>query len=179
MFRRCDAQLLDVPRISRVSDIPNYKTTDDDPYGGTYTLEEWIKLTEPFHLKVKDLTGDSIQLLLLDRNVSDLANHNEGNPPLPPQHFFTNNYQIEYTPNQDQFLEGKALWNDGQTTQKFRFHLDLGDYWFPMDKSGKVPKHMWGNLHNGKGSGPEDRIGWRGPSIPWNLLTHCPKVYYG
>ena len=177
MFRRCDARWIDLPCLSNILDIPIYKAVEDDPAEGELSLEEWMIAMEPFHLRVKDITKDTIDLLLLDRNVFDLAEHNTGKPPLNPTDFFVHNYRISYSAG-EQLIEGNAMWSGDNVTQRFRLHLDLGDYWYPTDGTGNVPKHMWGNLQTGRKLNPEDRVGWRGPCMPWELLAHCPKIYY-
>lgn len=178
MFRKKDAEFLDTEPIrDTVEDIPVYKRMDDTRLGGSYSLDAWIDLMRPHQLRVQDLDGGTIDLLLLCRNVVDLAEWNEGNPPSNPELFFKNNYRILYTPRQDNLLEGTARWDGDTMRQPFRFHLDLGTYWYPTGEEGDVLR-MWGNLHGGRRSKPGDRIGWRGPCIPWNLLSHCPTIFY-
>lgn len=179
MFRRRDAKLLDLYWSSCAEEIPRYKVTDDDRLEGEYELGDWIDLVEHLHLQVKDLTTKPIDLLLLDRNVYDLASYNEGKDALVPEKFFKHNYRILYKPtSEDNLLVGTALWKEDFEEKIFRFHIDLGDYWYPLNDKGNVPTHLWGNLRDGKMSKPDNRIGWRGPSIQWSLLSHCPKVVY-
>ena len=78
-------------------------------------LWKWIDYMRPYHLTINDITnlssGDTIQLLCLDRNVCDLVatSDNESVTTIPVVDFFKHGYQLTYRHRRD--LEGTACWN--------------------------------------------------------------------
>jgi len=147
--------------------------------------EEWEQRTEPFHLKISDVLnltiGQSIKLLLLDRNVWDVANTDESCSELPqdPAYYFRHN-TAEFI--KQEHLKGKMVFNwDGNCTLKERtfedweFEIEFKpNNWYPL-KDGKLPEQDQGFFHfDWRRHWSEfDRgthIGFRGPAILWSVV---------
>lgn len=154
---------------------------------------DWIKHTTPHHLQIKDIcnlpTGTNIPVLVLDRNVLDIAecqDTNEVNCTYPPSQFFRHN-RATYIHKDE--LTGDIIFHwESKDSNKiiFEFHIEYDTgHWYPLE-NGHLPKNNpqdVSSFQNDKSKSwkefdPNTRIGWRGPMILWENIDNLPRIYY-
>lgn len=147
----------------------------------SYPLQEWVDITSPYHLTIKDIVtmkdGDILTLICLDRNISDIV-HAKHKKYLSPARYFKNGYKMTITKidKMDKNINViGGVWFVGQKIPTSKFEFDI-----------EYRPNCWLPLHNGllrqssnklfdvdiswKSFPETTRIGWRGPAIPIN----CP-----
>lgn len=164
MFRRKDANFIGVAApLDSIKDIPLYKKTDDDRLCGEYSLEQWITVMEPHYLRVKDLNSKRIDILFLC-HAHELTCFNQDKPSSVPQFFFRRHHRALFVPGNKYLLHGQILWAGCHTPCRFNMRVQKNRWWTASSSSSQsAQEHYY--------------IGWRGPSISWHLLSHCPKVF--
>jgi hypothetical protein len=140
---------------------------------------EWIKLAkQKYGFTIRDFLalqpGQSIDLLMMDRNVLDIveSNPNKRGRLYTPHHFFKGQKARFIRSANDNLLIGKMIWS--YTTEE-QFEPDIEykkNHWYPL-QDGKVGSKHWSKFPK------STKIGWRGAMIPWKNVAQLPKVYYG
>jgi len=145
-------------------------------YANAITIETISKLKK----------GDTLDLLVFDRNVCDIAfDNNEEGKAVNPQEFFRENKMV-YT--HDANLKGIMSWPYGIYNKEFEIEY-IEDRWFPLI-NGCLPPTDPKSYNNPQGSThtvPKPwqefpvttRVGWRGPMVIFSKLKDLPKVYWG
>ncbi len=153
-------------------------------------FSKWIDMAYDYRLKIKDVMnmkkGDTMSVLVLDRNVGDIAvSANPENVVIDPYQFFRYNFA---TYIHDNGLKGTMIyhWQDKDYgDDEFEFDIEYAPHsWYPL-KNGKLPKKdpqggadfiytrevSWTEFPIDTG------IGWRGPMVRSQYLKYLPPIY--
>ena len=154
-------------------------------------FDAWVNHMKPDWLTVKDVLqltpGQSLKVLVLDRNVRDIAcEATKGGTSYTPRRFFRNNHAVFTRDDRTDRLTGTLKWWTGSTNDEFEFHLNYKEgHWYPM-RNGVLPANDW-QWSNRPLLGKRlklDKIplnwhvGWRGPMIPWAKLAGAPRIVW-
>jgi len=145
---------------------------------------QWVEETIPFRLRKADITslhpGDTMRILFFDRNVADIFTQtNEANTPYSPEHFFRENYQMEYSHKEG--LTGSAIWQHGKKSpEDFEFQILVEEdrMWRPICKVGMTVELKNGGKKPVSEFSPQTFIGWRGYAMRWDDLQKLPQVQF-
>lgn len=154
-------------------------------------IEDWEENAREKWLKVGDIeklkTGDTIKVLVMDRNLYDITmDINDPNTLYTSEHFFSQN-TATYVHGSG--LQGKLTFhignNDDIVQDPFDFHVQYnGSCWYPL-KNGSLPAEDEQGLFPlldrevGWDEFPLDTpIGWRGPMVLWENVEAMPDIYW-
>ena len=131
--------------------------------------------------------GEELKVLILDRNVWDIALSERNNKPdvkVRPDIFFRYN---SGTYIHDQDLRGKLRIAAIPNSYDFEFHLFLPSeqIWYPL-QDGYIPSEdsqgafsFDSNVVRHWSSFPDTtQVGYRGAMIPWTKLSNMPSIFY-
>lgn len=160
------------------------------PMTNAFTVKEWMKESEKFHLTINDVlkldAGKPHKLLHLDRNFYELIDHNAEKGVHKASKITRGNYFSEYIKTKDNDIAGSSKWlldTKDAHTDATRWHVDLGHIWYPLNDEGTVPKFDKDGIYDlGTDAGKhwtalskETHMGWRGPCM---LAADVDKVGY-
>jgi len=164
-------------------------------------FDQWEDESRPCWLTIKDLAdskvGDTFDVLMLDRNVLDVAEADLKHAcTLAPNVFFQKNHHKLTLVSNDNTLTWKITWHpsvgcDEMTDLVHLYHPDLKT-WYPLDEDGNwditqefdliVPEDQHDTWRNKKihwTDFPETtHVGWRGPVILWENILNMPDINY-
>jgi len=160
---------------------------------------DWYDMAcDKFALKISDITklqpGDKMDVLVLDRNVWDIALNKKINKPgvsYNSEIFFQQNSGT-YVHNKD--LSGKMVfcWDDDEDEDEnnfnhnFEFDIEYKpNKWYPL-KNGVLPdkdpsgfcEFPWQTEQHWTNFPVDTKIGYRGPMIPWSKLKEMSNIYW-
>lgn len=153
-------------------------------------VNAWFQHVKPYCFTIGDLkqlqVGEEIKFLVMDRNVLDICcEQNEEKKEYLPSHFFRYNSGT-YTHYGN--TKGKMIFHytEDIVDEKFEFHVDMGNYWYPFTNGilvyDEMEKEMFGwDKEEGKvwTEFPNDTfVGWRGKFLKWDTIDTFPKVYF-
>ena len=155
---------------------------------GLEVPNEWEDATRKDHLTIGDIRklkkGDTVPLLIMDRNYLDIAfAKNKGNTLYTPVRFFRSN-KATYIHDAD--LHGTIVWSWSKEKQPFEFELNYdNERWYPLI-DGHIPRRDKNRFRDAPYKTAKSwtsfpattRVGWRGPSMPWNDLDKYQKVWF-
>eukprot|EP01098_Paradermamoeba_levis_P004679 TRINITY_DN1992_c0_g2_i6.p1 TRINITY_DN1992_c0_g2~~TRINITY_DN1992_c0_g2_i6.p1 ORF type:complete len:169 (-),score=23.78 TRINITY_DN1992_c0_g2_i6:277-783(-) len=139
---------------------------------------EWAGEATKYHMMVKDIEelqdGESIEVLILDRNVLDVAASSKLNMPgvaSRPEHFFRQNRHT--LTKKEGNLGTLDLHYGGRHTDLKDIDIELlaNNLWYPLQGGMRDGKH-WSEYP------PTSKVGWRGPMIRWTDLALMPKLMF-
>lgn len=157
----------------------------------TLDMSDFRDYIRPISLTIKDITslkpGQTIKLLVLDRNFDEIACEEETNQlniPHKAEEFFRLN-TATYVHQQN--LKGIITYDNIDLTRDFEFDIEYEkDCWYPL-KNNCLPKKDPQHLASFSFNEPKPytdypantRIGWRGPMILWEKVKKLPDIYWG
>jgi hypothetical protein len=149
-------------------------------------FNKWYDLAWEYAITIETITklksGDRIKLLVLDRNVADIAFEiNEKDKVCNPLHFFRDN-TMEYVHKEG--LKGKMVYSYGEYDTEFDIEYEL-HHWYPLT-NGCLPKKDPQGFSKFSYKEPKPwtdfptntRIGWRGPMMLWSDVIKMPDIYW-
>lgn len=157
-------------------------------------IDDWLKQVEPNYLTIQYIQdmklGETQKFLCIDRNFYELIPELTQENAIDVELFFQKCYILDYTHSIN--LTGLARFNiENINKPKTYFEFDieyLKNRWYPL-KNGKLPikdpQGIFSELErtdvkrNWEEYDKSTRIGWRGPMIPWNIISinDWPKIY--
>ena len=152
-----------------------------------FAHDKWYDLAvEKFALTIQDIINlkqnGKLEILVLDRNVWDIALNEKTNKPnvnYDPETFFRFN-RGTYTHNDS--MKGTMVfhWEDENFVDNcFEFDLEyMEKNWYPL-KNGMLPKELYNGWEKDKHWTDfliTTKVGYRGPMILWDKLKEMPKI---
>jgi len=158
----------------------------------SHEMYDWIKKTKPYHLILGEVLkleiGDIVEVAMFDSNFEeyDIWNNIKPGEILPAPMFFKHNKSTL-------IYKGNLVWDieyDFGETIEHPVHICTeginSKSYFTKSENGniKIKSEAFTNgekkyqIINCKNLSSQTRVGWRGPMIKWEHLSHLPPVYW-
>lgn len=148
-------------------------------------VELWVHEARDKYLTIGDVRrlrpGQRLSLTILDRNLIDTLSEVTPNKPMKATALLA---PTRATYIHESGLRGKLVMANGVELDPFEFHVQVPNGWYPL-RNGVLPAKdpqgfmkLYGKPVRSQDMPPNTHIGYRGPVIPWSVVTKAPQMYW-